>query len=221
MALTIGQNDIRIPMTTFKLLNALVVLCVLAATGSCNGGTPANSTPEPLASSTAPSTTTNSPITSNPPDTNRPTTTPSGTEPSPASDFVYIANGEGITITEYIGLDMHVIIPDKIDGKKVTSIGEGAFYQHAAASTINTVIVPDGVVSIGARAFANLHNLYSITLPSSVTNIGNGAFICVPAVATGWPGGYIRCLVLTVSCPRDSYAHQYCIDNNITFELTD
>ena len=208
-------------MTTFKLLSALVALCVLAATGSCNDDMPPSSTSEPPASSTAPSTTTNSPITSNPPDTNRPTTTPSGTEPSPASDFVYIANGEGITITEYIGLDIHIIIPDKIDGKKVTSIGDRAFQQSAIVSTIATVIVSDGVVSIGARAFANLHNLYSITLPSSVTSIGNEAFTCVPAVATGWPGGYIHCLVLTVSCPRNSYTHQYCIDNNITFELTD
>ena len=41
---------------------------------------------------------------------------------------------------------------------------------------IKTVIIENGVTSIGANAFENCINLSSITFPDSVTNIGNWAF---------------------------------------------
>ena len=38
------------------------------------------------------------------------------------------------------------------------------------------VIIPDGVVEIGYRAFHNCHNLKRIVIPNGVTKIGDGAF---------------------------------------------
>ena len=38
------------------------------------------------------------------------------------------------------------------------------------------VVIPDGVTSIGARAFEYCSNLTSITIPASVTSIGREAF---------------------------------------------
>lgn len=46
----------------------------------------------------------------------------------PASDFEYKAIEEGgITITEYMGTDTAMVIPEKIDGKNVTAIGVDVF----------------------------------------------------------------------------------------------
>lgn len=42
-------------------------------------------------------------------------------------DFEYQINGSEVTITKYVGDDSSVYIPDYIDGRKVTEIGEGAF----------------------------------------------------------------------------------------------
>ena len=72
---------------------------------------------------------------------------------SPASDFEYtIENGE-VTITKYIGSDTQVRIPEKIEGKSVTEIGN--------------------------ETFCYCNNLKNVTIPSSVTRIGNSAFdIC-------------------------------------------
>lgn len=41
---------------------------------------------------------------------------------------------------------------------------------------IETVVIPDGVTSIGDNAFWNCTSLSSVTIPSSVTNIGESAF---------------------------------------------
>ena len=41
---------------------------------------------------------------------------------------------------------------------------------------ISTVVIQDGVTSIGAQAFEFCSDLTSITIPSSVTSIGSGAF---------------------------------------------
>ena len=54
----------------------------------------------------------------------------------------------------------------------VTSIGKKAFYK----SSLTSVIIPDSVTSIGDGAFYSCSSLTSVTIPGSVTSIGAGAF---------------------------------------------
>ncbi len=55
----------------------------------------------------------------------------------------------------------------------VTSIGDRAFFNCTSA---NTIIIPDSVTNIGERVFWGCKNLEEITIPDSVTSIGGGTF---------------------------------------------
>ena len=88
--------------------------------------------------------------------------------------FSYEVNGYGdITITGYDGDGGDIIIPDKINGKAVTEIGERAFY---SCPGLTSVTIPNSVTSIGNDAFFGCTGLTSVTIPDSVTSIGNDAF---------------------------------------------
>ena len=89
-------------------------------------------------------------------------------------DFNYSVLDDGtVEITKYIGSAEKVDIPEKINGKSVTSIGGAAFYD---CTSITSVIIPDSVGSMGVSAFGCCTNLESITLPDNVTNICDWAF---------------------------------------------
>lgn len=63
------------------------------------------------------------------------------------------------TITKYNGTDTVVVIPSKINGVTVTTIGTDAFL----GLNITSVTIPDSVTEIGANAFAGCTNLTSVT----------------------------------------------------------
>ena len=98
-----------------------------------------------------------------------------GIPESPASDFKYKFKEElgGIEITEYNGKNEVMSIPAKIDGKNVTSIAEDAF---VGCVGITSVIIPNGVKTVGKNAFSCLE-FTSVTIPNSVTKIGDSAFL--------------------------------------------
>ena len=88
-------------------------------------------------------------------------------------DFTYEEAKDGITITKYKGDKKKVVIPDKINGTEVTSIGDSAFWN---CSSLTSITIPEGVTSIGDFAFDLCLNLTSITLPNSLTCIGSYGF---------------------------------------------
>lgn len=99
-------------------------------------------------------------------------------------DYNYMVLTDGtVEITKYIGDDVDVVIPSKIKGKKVTSIGSYAFkkeYFDGPGLDIKSVVIPEGVTNIGLDAFEECEYLEKVTIPSSVTHIRSYAFSGTP-----------------------------------------
>lgn len=75
-------------------------------------------------------------------------------------------------ITGYVGTDTVVVIPSKINGITVETIGHTAFRY----SSVTSVTIPDSVTFISDSAFAYCFQLTNISIPNSVTAIGSFAF---------------------------------------------
>jgi hypothetical protein len=84
-------------------------------------------------------------------------------------DFEYrlVAEGEEVEITEYIGKAADVVIPDTLQGKPVTRIGEYAFINRALIS----VTLPAMLKEIGVLSFEGCSNLIHVYIPDSVRSI--------------------------------------------------
>ena len=91
-----------------------------------------------------------------------------------ASIFILSESGDTITGLTYDGKKYTEIgIPTEIDGIKITTIGNHAFYN---CSGLKSVTIGNSVTSIGKSAFYDCSGLTNITIPNSVTSIGDGAF---------------------------------------------
>jgi len=86
-----------------------------------------------------------------------------------ASDSV--AN-DYVEITHYNGSATEITIPDEIGGLPVTSIGRA----FEGCSGLTSITIPSSVTSIGDYAFWGCRRLTSITIPSNVTSISVHAF---------------------------------------------
>ncbi len=77
-------------------------------------------------------------------------------------------------------LEIHVDIPAEINGKPVVAITGGGdpdeFDGAFAFSQITSVTIPDSVTTIGEMAFGVCFNLKTVSIPDSVTTIGDSAF---------------------------------------------
>ena len=91
---------------------------------------------------------------------------------NPASDFEYMESENGIIIYNYIGSDQNVIIPEEIEGKKVTQMYDAFRYNH----TVVSVEIPDTVTELGHFAFAGCHSLTKVALPRNLKYINSNTF---------------------------------------------
>lgn len=71
------------------------------------------------------------------------------------------------TITKYNGTDTVVVIPSKINGVTVTTIGTDAFL----GLNITSVTIPASVTEIGSNAFADCTNLTSVNYEGDWSNL--------------------------------------------------
>jgi len=93
-----------------------------------------------------------------------------------SGEYKYSINADESTVTiiNYTGAGGVVEIPSQLNGKTVTGIGEGAFWDRR--DSLTSVIIPNSVTIIGVGAFTNCSGLASVTIPDSVTSIRNSAF---------------------------------------------
>ena len=89
-------------------------------------------------------------------------------------NFEYSVRDDGtVEITGYSGSAEKVDIPEKIDGKSVTRIGDEAF---RFCRNLTSITIPDSVTVIGRSAFFYCENLFNLTIGDDVTYIGSSAF---------------------------------------------
>ncbi|MCR5122744.1 MAG: fibronectin type III domain-containing protein [Ruminococcus sp.] len=89
-------------------------------------------------------------------------------------EYALLTSDGTVQITKYKGSDSEVVIPEKINGRQVTSIGKAAFY--GSNVPITSVTVPEGVTEISNSAFYGSLYLTKVNLPKSLKTIRGGAF---------------------------------------------
>ena len=91
-------------------------------------------------------------------------------------DFEYtIKDNSTCTITYYNGFDSNLSIPSQINGYRVVKIDSLAFGKRGNETLVN-VTIPNTVTTIGEYAFLNCTELTTVNIPNSVINIEQGAF---------------------------------------------
>ena len=78
-----------------------------------------------------------------------------------SKDYKYSVVDNEVVIDEYLGNDRDVKIPETIDGKRVTSIGEDAF---SGCTDLTSITIHDSVTSIGDHAFYDCTGLTSVNI---------------------------------------------------------
>lgn len=96
----------------------------------------------------------------------------------------------------------HIVIGDGI-----TAVGDYAFAQF---KYVQSVEIPESVVSLGTASFVGTDSLSEITVPDSVTTVGDYAFGYNGNIEV--PQGFIA------HCSTKSAAQKYCFKNNILFD---
>ena len=141
-------------------------------------------------------------------------------------------DGKSIIFWEYIGSDTDVVIPEQIDGKTVTMLARGAFYNKTnlksitlpktltyikgcafwGCTSLESVVIPDGVSTIEEYAFAECYSLKSVTIPKSVTSIASELFYGLTSDVTiyGYEDSYAQ-----------SYVKSYSAGNKLVFKAID
>ena len=74
-----------------------------------------------------------------------------------------------------------VTIPPSICGVPVTAIGEEAFQDY---TSLESVTIPNSVISIGEKAFSHCTSLASVTIPNGVQTIRNSTFVGCTSLAS-------------------------------------
>lgn len=76
-------------------------------------------------------------------------------------------------ITKYHGNYRALIVPETLEGHKVTGIGEWSFEQNGY---LTTVVIPEGITHIDMGAFGECPALSLVTIPASCKLLGHEAF---------------------------------------------
>lgn len=90
------------------------------------------------------------------------------------SYFKYdILQEDAVVITKYLGDETFVFVPERLAGKAVSVIGEGAFQGN---DSIEQVLLPPGIEVIEDQAFQNCPSLEYVVMGTGLKSIGQDAF---------------------------------------------
>lgn len=94
---------------------------------------------------------------------------------SPTEGVIYRASTDGTyaEVVGYEGTETRVRIATDYEGLPVKAIFREAFKANA---TVASVVIPNGVTTIGSSAFADCDSLVEVTIGADVTSIGFEAF---------------------------------------------
>lgn len=116
-------------------------------------------------------------------------------------------------IVEYLGAGGDVVVPSvDADGNPITGIDTRAFAMNA---DITSVVICEGIETIGSEAFEDCTNLLEVSLPYSLVECGYSAFrstgitqIVIPAQLKVVPGDFISfsCLEVVISEGVEEFA---------------
>ncbi len=123
----------------------------------------------------------------------------------PETVFSYsLIDAKTANITSYNGNDSKVTVPFEVENHDVTELTEGAF---GSKKSVSEVVLQNGIEKIGDVCFINCENLEKLTVPATVTEIGDHAFDGCPK--------------LTIYGYDGSYAQSYAAEHNIPFVIID
>lgn len=100
------------------------------------------------------------------------TSIPCSIKEAPASDFIYTIDQDEVRIEAYTGEKEYVIVPDEIEGKPVTSMGNNAFYEK----TVRCVTLPDSIREMGHHTFGGCTHLVYASMPESLEVLPDATF---------------------------------------------
>lgn len=89
-----------------------------------------------------------------------------------AAEFSYTVNGDGVCIDSYLGNRAYVKVPEEIEGKPVTALGDGVFFE----TSVRYVSLPDSVRTIGLNTFGGCPDLCYVSMPKSLEVLPQGTF---------------------------------------------
>jgi hypothetical protein len=222
---------------------AALVLAFMFIFAACGDTAPTNETPMP-----SPSPTDNGNGTENVPDGTIPTEAGENlTWRFDSDNLVLEINGTGAMYSHWLShagsgtmvpwFHNREYIAEVRISDGVTSIGNAAFSgfenltdisipnsmavigNHAFLGCISltSAAIPDGATEIGFGAFGGCISLTDVTIPKSVISIGSEAFHY-------WDfdfEGHLSLPNLVLHCYENSYAHNYAVQNDISFILLD
>jgi hypothetical protein len=116
--------------------------------------------------------------------------------------YDFIKTEEGTVITLFYRLEKEVTLPSVLNEDTVTGVGACVFLND---STVNKIVLPNTILTVGEKAFSGCENLTQVVIPESVTKIYDNAFENSKNVV--------------VHCKKNSYAHTFCKENEILFDL--
>ena len=95
-----------------------------------------------------------------------------------AEGYRFFYDGSNGYLTGYYGTESALTLPAGFIAYDETEMAEYEIYSYAfyGRNDLMSVTIPDSVTSIGELAFYNCSGLTSVTIPESVTSIGSSAF---------------------------------------------